>query len=76
MLLRVPGLGVKAVDAILGIRRWRRLHLADIGRLTVSVAKLRPFLVAADWKPVALADAADLSPLVAPKRWQLELFGA
>jgi putative DNA modification/repair radical SAM protein len=76
MLLRIPGLGVKAVDAMLAVRRWRRLHLADIGRLTVSVAKLRPFLVAADWKPVALADAADLRPLVAPKRRQLELFGA
>jgi putative DNA modification/repair radical SAM protein len=75
MLLRVPGLGVKAVDAILAARRWRRLHLADIGRLTVSVAKVRPFLIAADWRPVALADKADLRPLVAPKREQLELFG-
>jgi len=75
MLLRVPGLGVKAVDAILAARRWRRLHLADIGRLTVSVAKVRPFLVAEDWRPVTLADKADLRPLVAPKREQLELFG-
>ena len=75
MLLRVPGLGVKAVDAILAARRWRRLHLADVGRLTASIAKVRPFLIAADWRPVALADKADLKPLVAPKREQLELFG-
>ena len=75
-LLRVPGLGVKAVNAILATRRWRRLRLADVGRLTVSVAKLRPFIVAEDWRPVALADRDDVSSIVAPKREQLELFGA
>ncbi|WCM26894.1 putative DNA modification/repair radical SAM protein [Sphingomonas sp. QA11] len=74
MLLRVPGLGLKAVDAILAARRWRRLHLADVGRLTASIAKVRPFLIAEDWRPVALADRADLRPLAAPKREQLELF--
>ncbi|MBS0502233.1 MAG: putative DNA modification/repair radical SAM protein [Proteobacteria bacterium] len=74
LLLRVPGLGAKAVDAILTSRRWRRLRLDDVGRLTVSVAKLRPFIVAEDWRPVLLADRADLKPLVAPKREQFELF--
>jgi putative DNA modification/repair radical SAM protein len=74
MLLRVPGLGVKAVNAILTSRRWRKLRLDDIARLTVSIAKLRPFIVADDWRPVLLADRADLKPLVAPKREQLELF--
>src|ERR1700754_2384016 len=67
MLLRVPGLGTRAVDKIIAARRWRRLSLADVGRLTVSVAKLRPFLIASDWRPVALSDKADLRPLVAPK---------
>ena len=77
MLLRVPGLGVKAVDAILVSRRWRRLQLDDVARLTVSVAKVRPFIIADDWRPVALAERADLRPLVAPKRaQQLELFAA
>lgn len=76
MLLRIPGLGVKAVDAILTARRWRRLKLADLARLTVSVAKLRPFLIADDWRPVALADAAELRPRIAPRQRQLELFGA
>ncbi len=75
-LLRVPGLGVKAVTAILATRRWRRLRLADVARLTVSIAKLRPFLIAEDWRPVALAEKADLRALVAPKREQLELFAA
>ena len=75
-LLRVPGLGVKAVNAILTSRRWRRLRLDDVARLTVSVAKIRPFVVAEDWRPVALADRAELKPLIAPKKQQLELFAA
>ena len=76
MLLRVPGLGVRAVNRILASRRWRRLRLDDVARLTVSVRKLRPFLITEDWRPVLLGDAADLSAIVAPKREQLELFAA
>ncbi|MDZ7895944.1 MAG: putative DNA modification/repair radical SAM protein [Sphingobium sp.] len=75
-LLRVPGLGTRAVDRILSSRRHRRLRLADVGRLTQSLAKLRPFLVAADWRPTLLSDRADLSPWVKPKAEQLELFEA
>ena len=75
-LLRVPGLGTKAVANILASRRWRKLRLDDVARLTVSVAKVRPFIVAEDWRPVVLSDKAELKPLVAPKRQQLELFAA
>jgi putative DNA modification/repair radical SAM protein len=71
-LLRIPGLGVKAVDRILTARRHRRLRLDDVGRMTVSIARLRPFLIAADWRPVALADAV-LTPKEG-KAEQLELF--
>ena len=72
MLLRVPGLGVKAVDGILASRRWRRLALADVGRLSRSIAKLRPFIVTSDWRPTALIDRIDLKAKVTE---QLELFG-
>jgi putative DNA modification/repair radical SAM protein len=72
-LLRIPGLGVKAVDRIVAARRHRRLRLDDIGRMTVSIARLRPFLVAADWRPVALADA--ILPRPRDPARQLELFG-
>jgi predicted DNA-binding helix-hairpin-helix protein len=75
-LLRVPGLGLKAVDAILATRRLRRLRLDDVARLTASIAKVRPFLIAEDWRPIALSDRDDLRALVAPKREQLELFAA
>ncbi len=78
MLWRVPGLGTKAVASILAARRWRRLRLDDVARLTVSIARVRPFIVAEDWRPVVLADRAELTPLVAPKAAtrQLELFAA
>jgi predicted DNA-binding helix-hairpin-helix protein len=76
MLLRVPGLGTKAVKRILQSRRWRRITLDDVARLTLSIAKVRPFIVTADWRPTLLTDRADLRTLVAPKQQQLELFAA
>jgi predicted DNA-binding helix-hairpin-helix protein len=75
-LLRVPGLGVRAVDRILASRRQRTLRLDDVAKLTVSIAKVRPFLVAADWRPTLLTDRADLRTLLAPRTEQLELFAA
>jgi putative DNA modification/repair radical SAM protein len=76
LLLRIPGLGVKAVNRIVTSRRWRRLALADVARLTVSVAKVRPFIVADGWRPGVLTDRADLRDLVKRKTEQLELFAA
>jgi len=76
MLLRIPGLGPRAVHSILTARRWRKLRLDDIARMTVSIKKIRPFVIAEDWRPVVLADRADLRPIVAPKPMQLELFAA
>ena len=75
-LLRVPGLGTKAVAQILASRRHRTLRLDDVAKLTVSVAKIRPFIVTCDWRPVTLTDRADLRALLAPKQEQLELFAA
>ena len=75
MLLRVPGMGVKTVNAVLRSRRQRRLALADLGRLTRSIERLRPFVVASDWRPLALAESAVLRPtLVKAERSQLQLF--
>lgn len=73
-LLRVPGLGVKAVKTILATRRYRQLRLDDVARLTQSIAKVRPFIVTLDWRPTLLTDRADLRRLVAPVEKQLELF--
>ncbi|MEE4539657.1 MAG: putative DNA modification/repair radical SAM protein [Erythrobacter sp.] len=73
-LLRVPGLGTTAVARILAARRHRTLRLDDVARLTQSIAKVRPFLVTADWRPTMLTDRADLRTLLAPRQEQLELF--
>lgn len=75
-LLRVPGLGVRAVGRLIASRRHRSLRLEDVGKLTVSIAKVRPFIIAADWRPTLLTDRADLRTLVAPRAEQLELFAA
>jgi putative DNA modification/repair radical SAM protein len=75
-LLRVPGLGTKAVDRILKSRRFRTFTLDDVARLTVSVAKLRPFIVTSDWRPTLLTDKADLKRWIKPEKQQLELFAA
>jgi putative DNA modification/repair radical SAM protein len=73
-LLRVPGLGVRAVDKLLASRRLRRLRLDDVARLTASIAKVRPFIEAEGWRPTLLTERADLAAWLKPKREQLELF--
>jgi putative DNA modification/repair radical SAM protein len=73
-LLRIPGLGVKAVDRLIAARRGRRLRLEDVARLTVSIARVRPFVCASDWSPARLTDRADLGAMLRPRERQLELF--
>jgi predicted DNA-binding helix-hairpin-helix protein len=59
MLLRVPGLGVKAVDRLVAARRIRRLRADDLKRLHVPVRKVLPFVEVADHTPrTPLAQAA------------------
>lgn len=55
MLLRVPGLGVKAVDRLLAARRTRRVRATDLGRLHVPLRKVLPFVLADGHKPDATA---------------------
>ncbi len=74
LLLRVPGLGTKAVARILASRRHRTLRLDDVARLTASLAKVRPFICTVDWRPTFLTDRADLRGLLVKKSEQLELF--
>lgn len=74
MLLRIPGLGTKAVARILSSRRWRKISLDDVARLTLSIAKVRPFITTVDWRPTLLTERSDLRTLLAPRHQQLELF--
>jgi len=75
ILLRVPGLGMRAVNKIIVARRHHRLRLDDIGRLTSSLKRVRPFLIASDFRPTALLDSADLRARLEAKPVQLGLFG-
>ncbi len=62
MLLRVPGLGVKAVDRMLASRRVRQLRRGDLSSLHVPPAKVLPFVVMADHRPGRPADARAFVP--------------
>jgi putative DNA modification/repair radical SAM protein len=75
LLLRVPGLGVRAVDKIIASRRHRNLGLDDVARLCGGIKRARPFLVTRDFRPTRLTDRADLRAQLAPKPVQLGLFG-
>ena len=76
MLLRVPGLGVKAVERIIATRRHRTLRLDDLARLTASVKKLLPWITALDWTPGRSLDDEKLKAHLAPPARQLDLFAA
>ena len=73
MLLRVPGLGKRAVDQIISSRRHHRLRAEDIRRLSPGFKRALPFLITADHRSTALLDRLDLRSRIAPSQ-QLELF--
>ena len=69
-LLRVPGLGYRNVTRLLRIRRQQRVTLADLAKLRVTLARTKPFIITADYRPVATAALSRAqSPLI-----QLPLF--
>jgi len=73
-LLRVPGLGVKAADRLIAMRRHKQVVLEDVKRLARGLEKLKPFIVTADWTPGGLTDGAGLRKALAPEPEQLRLF--
>ena len=74
LLLRVPGLGVKAVDRLLISRRVRRLRSDDLKRLHVPVTKVLPFVELADHRPGRELDAVSLAARWRPAPQQARLF--
>ena len=60
LLLRVPGLGVKAVDRLLQSRRVRTLRRDDLTRLRVPLKKVLPFVVLPDHRPEAAEPARSM----------------
>jgi predicted DNA-binding helix-hairpin-helix protein len=74
MLLRVPGLGVKAVERLLAARRVRRVRSADLARLHVPLKKVLPFVQLVDHRPARALDAADLASRFKAAPVQASLF--
>jgi len=74
LLLRVPGLGVKAVQRIVQTRRVRRLRAADLLALHVPLKKVLPFVIVADHQPGATLDATHLAATLRPAPTQAGLF--
>ena len=74
LLLRVPGLGKRAVDKIIRARRHTVLRLDDVARLSTGVRRVRPFLITADHRPLQLIDRLDLRQQLVASAQQQELF--
>jgi putative DNA modification/repair radical SAM protein len=74
-LLRIPGVGVQSVTKLLRIRRFHKITLVDLGKLRISIIKVKPFVLTADHNPDAhLIDRSDLRDRVVQPQQQLELF--
>jgi putative DNA modification/repair radical SAM protein len=72
MLLRVPGLGKRAVDKIVSARRHTQLRAADVQRLTRAFNRAGPFLITADHTPGRTTDRAELrAQMVKPEQLAL-----
>ena len=74
MLLRIPGIGVKSVSAIIRARRHRRLRMDDLARLRLPLAKISAFVVAAGHEGGAGLDSERLRQRLTPQPVQSDLF--
>ncbi len=76
-LLRVPGLGTKSVEKILKVRRWHKLRLEDLPRLHLSVKKILPFVITADYNSASLAmEQEDFAQRFVRPEAQLDFFAS
>ncbi|WP_224814707.1 putative DNA modification/repair radical SAM protein [Hasllibacter sp. MH4015] len=73
MLLRVPGIGTRSVQRILGARRHRRLRYEDLAAIGANMKTAKAFIVADGWSPGGLTDAANLRARFAPPPEQMLL---
>jgi putative DNA modification/repair radical SAM protein len=76
LMLRVPGLGVRTVNRLLAARRVRRLRSDDLRRLKLSMEKILPFVLLADYRPPKKTDAQTWATRLRPPPVQGQLFAA
>lgn len=75
VLLRIPGVGVKTVDRILETRKHHKIRLLDLAKWRISLDKVRPFVITADYSPPSvLLDSDRWVEKLTPPWKQLELF--
>ncbi|BAT60774.1 hypothetical protein GJW-30_1_03324 [Variibacter gotjawalensis] len=74
LLLRVPGLGKRAVDRIVIARRHTRLRLDDVARISGSVKRASAFLITEDYRPTRVLDQEHLRARLVKPAEQLNLF--
>ncbi len=76
-LLRIPGIGVRNVKRILGIRRYQKITIADLKKMRVAWNRAKVFVLTSDHNPgLADLDKTNLLQKVKPRSTQLMLFDA
>ena len=73
-LLRIPGIGVRSVTRMIAARRWTRLRLDDLARLSVALSRAMPFIETADYAPTRLGPDSALLPQRMRSTSQLDLW--
>jgi predicted DNA-binding helix-hairpin-helix protein len=74
-LLRVPGLGTKAVDRILAARVIRKIRFEDLQRLRVPVKRVLPFIKLPGHQHATALDSEKLTAMLKPEPRQMSLLG-
>jgi predicted DNA-binding helix-hairpin-helix protein len=72
-LLRVPGLGTKAVSRILAARSIQKVRLEDLQRLRVPIKRVLPFIKLPGHQNSKALDSEKLSGLLKPEPQQMSL---
>jgi putative DNA modification/repair radical SAM protein len=75
-LLRVPGLGTKAVGRIIAARSIQKVRLEDLQRLRVPIKRVLPFIKLPGHQNSKALDSEKLSALLKPEPQQMSLLSA
>ncbi len=74
-LLRVPGLGTKAVERILGARTIKKIRYEDLQRLRVPINRVLPFIKLPGQRHAKTLDSERLAHMLKPAPQQMSLLG-
>jgi len=72
-LLRVPGLGTKAVARIIEARSIQKVRLEDLRRLRVPIKRVLPFIKLPGHQATSALDSENLTQMLRPEPMQMSL---